>query len=493
MRTDAAEADHRIGQGGVEETCRGKTVAMNAQQLLQEISDYCRQTGLAESTFGRRAVNDGKLASRLRNGGRITTDTLDRIHNFMSAHPSNGPRPTIIDRAREARPTPLPGAPSAVPAPPEEPKRNFRFFDNRQKYLLFVNTCSEKWEVAHRVSEELSLLHPHPPAVRLFDAGVGDGSVLTRVMRAMHDRFTHMPFYVVGKEISLEDVRLTLQKMADRFFEHPSTVLILTNLAYADAPWLAVKSLNAASSMVWHELALTGNSAHRFEQQIMDLEPFLALNWKAGVSPRTGNPVYERPVVLVIYREDNRFLLDPIIPKPGGTLANYDLIIASQPYRARASLDFKAKRVIAPLARALGPGGRLIAMHSHGHDPGMEIIQKVWPEDNPFIHDRHQILKAVKQELGPAGRDLNFNAYADNRALFRYVMHTLPSEISESIGTSTLFAAWNAAIYVAQVEDDRLGEVVADGRYIDATREVLRERGGLWFFDESYVISRRRA
>ncbi|HEX4041090.1 MAG TPA: hypothetical protein VHY10_05265, partial [Xanthobacteraceae bacterium] len=48
-------------------------IAMNAQQLLQEISDYCRQTGLAESTFGRRAVNDGKLAARLRNGGRITT------------------------------------------------------------------------------------------------------------------------------------------------------------------------------------------------------------------------------------------------------------------------------------------------------------------------------------------------------------------------------------------------------------------------------------
>ena len=38
---------------------------MNAQQLLQEISDYCRQAGLAESTFGRRAVNDGKLTARL--------------------------------------------------------------------------------------------------------------------------------------------------------------------------------------------------------------------------------------------------------------------------------------------------------------------------------------------------------------------------------------------------------------------------------------------
>jgi hypothetical protein len=461
---------------------------MNAQQLLQEISDYCRQAGLAESTFGRRAVNDGKLAARLRNGGRITTDTLDRIHGFMTAHPAQGQRPAIIDRAaRDSRPAPV----ATAPLKTNDPQRNFRFFDNRQKYLLFVNTCSEKWEVAHRVSEELAHIHPRPPAVRVFDAGVGDGSVLVRVMRAMHDRFPTMPFYLVGKEISLEDVRLTMQKMSDRFFEHPATVLVLTNLAYADAPWLHVKSVNAASSLVWHELPLIGNSAHRFEQQIIDLEPFLAQNWKAGVSARTGNPIYERPVVLVIYREDHRFLLDPIIPKPGGALGNYDLVIASQPYRARASLEFKAKRVIAPLARALGPGGRLIAIHSHGDDPGMEIIQRVWPNDHPFIHDRHQILKAVKHELGPAGRDLNFNAYADNRSLFRYVMHTLPSEISESIGTSTLFAAWNAAIYVAQVEDDRLAEV--GDRYIDATRSVLRERGGLWFFDESYVISRRRA
>ncbi len=469
---------------------------MNAQELLQEIADYCRHTGLAESTFGRRAVNDGKLAARLRNGGRITTETLDRIRAFMDTNRTATPaaRPTIIERAREPRPAAGP-APTLAPGADgqRDPQRNFRFFDNRQKYLLFVNTCSEKWVIASRVGLELANIHPRPPAVRLFDAGVGDGTVLLRVLRAMHDRFPHMPFYVVGKEISLEDVRLALQKMSDRFFEHPATVLVLTNLAYADAPWLAVKSLSAASSLVWHEMPLTGNSAYRFEQQITDLVPFLSQNWKAGVSPKTGNPVYERPVVLVLYREDHKFLLDPIIPRPGGTVANYDLVIASQPYRARASLDFKAKRVITPLAKAIGPGGRLIAIHSHGNDPGMEIIRRVWPGDNPFIHDRHQIMKAVKHELGPAGRDLNFNAYADNRSLFRYDMHTLPSEISDlSIGTSTLLAAWNAAIYVAQVEDDRLAEVVADGSYLDVTREVLREHGGLWFYDESYVISRRR-
>jgi hypothetical protein len=473
---------------------------MNAQELLTEISDYCRQTGLAESTFGRRAVNDGKLAARLRNGGRITTETLDRIRAFMDGNRTDPlvSRPTVIERPRENTPAerelpPMVTAPSPLTAQTEDPQRNFRFFDNRQKYLLFVNTCSEKWVVASRVGMELANIHPRPPALRLFDAGVGDGTVLVRVMRAMHDRYPHTPFYVVGKEISLEDVRITMQKLSDRFFEHPATVVVLTNLAYADAPWLAVKSLSAASSMVWQEVPLAGNSAYRFEQQITDLEPFLAQNWRAGVSPKTGNPVYERPVVMVLYREDHKFLLDPIIPKPGGTQANYDLVIASQPYRARASLDFKARRVIAPLAKSLGPGGRLIAIHSHGNDPGMEIIKKVWPEDNPFVHDRHQIMKAVKHDLGTAGRDLNFNAYADNRSLFRYDMHTLPTEISEaSIGTSTLFAAWNAAIYVAQVEDDRLAGVVSDRSYLEATREVLRENGGLWFYDESYVISRRR-
>src|SRR6478609_8756069 len=466
--------------------------------ILQEISDFCRQRGLAESTFGRRAVNDGKLASRLRNGGRITTDTLDRIRAFMARNADGAParrrvlfEPTPPGILPVVKSTTVPPVASGLAS--DDPQRNFRFFDNRQKYLLFVNTCSEKWEVASRVSLELANIHPRPPAVRVFDAGVGDGTVLARVMRSMHDRFPTTPFYIVGKEISLEDIRLTLHKMADRFIEHPSSVLVLTNLAYAEAPWLAVKSLSAATSLVWKELAMEGNTAHSFEKQITDLEPFLAENWKARVSAKSGNPVYERPVILVIYRNDHRFLLDQIVPKPGGTVADYDLVIASQPYRARASLDFKAKRVLAPLARALGSGGRLIAIHSHGHDPGMEIIQKVWPGDNPFLHDRHQIMKTVKHELGPAGRDLNFNAYADNRSLFRYDMHTLPSEISDqSIGTSTLFAAWNAAIYVAQVEDDRLGDVVADGRYLESTREVLRDRSALWFYDESYVISRRR-
>ena len=199
---------------------------MNAQELLQEISDYCRQTGLAESTFGRRAVNDGKLASRLRHGGRITTETLDRIRGFMASNrtaggPARGDRaPARVHRSAPSAPRqwrrshnvpihhPSSDRVPATVAGGTDPQRNFRFFDNRQKYLLFVNTCSEKWVVANRVSLELPTSIRGRRRCALFDAGVGDGTVLLRVMRSMHDRFPHTPFYVVGKEISLEDVRL---------------------------------------------------------------------------------------------------------------------------------------------------------------------------------------------------------------------------------------------------------------------------------------------
>ena len=458
--------------------------------LLDSISEFCRRAGMAESTFGRRAVNDGKFVARLRDGARITPETLERVSAFLGRHGVEAPAAPrellrllrVTAPAVRTQPVSGEGAPS----------RNFRFFDNRQKYLLFVNTCSEKEVVARRVDMELAYLHPEPPAVRVFDAGMGDGTVLTRVMREMHRRLPTLPFYIVGKEISLEDVRLSLDKMADRLYEHPATVLVVTNMYYTEAPWLTPKALSAATTLVWQEVALTGGTAAEFSEQIAALEPFLAKVWQARHSPKTGNPIYERPVALVIYRDDFRFLLDDIIPRRGRARADYDLVIASQPYRARVPVAFKASKVIAPLVRALRPGGRLLGIHSCGRDPGLEIVRRIWPDEDPFKSSRHDILRAVRAELAKDARHYNFNAYSDSRAVFRYDMHTLPSEIADSIGTSTLFAAWNAAVYVAQIDDERLAEVLGARRYLDATREVLQAHGQLWFQDESYVISRKR-
>lgn len=456
--------------------------------LLQEIEDYCQRAGIAESTFGRHAINDGKLCSRLRSGKNVTLATAERVQDFIRKNQ----RPQDTDSRLKSIPTVAKRIHNEVAAAKgAKPGRPFRFYDNRQKYLAFVNTCNEKWVVAERAARELAHVRPTPPAVRLFDAGMGDGTVLSHVMRATHQRFPTLPFYVVGKEISLEDIRLSLEKLPDRFVEHPASVIIFTNLYYREAPWLMPRDVAKAAALHWKEVELEGGSAYEYGQQLRALDDYLVDAWQATASPKSGNPMYVRPSVLIMYRKDHKFLLDSVIPRPGHVGANYDLVMASQPWRARMDAGFKIKYVLAPLVRSLGPGGRLLAVQSFGRDPGLEIIREIWPEENPFTVNRHELLKALKDALKLESRNYNFNAYSDAKAIFQYQMHTLPEEIEDSIGTSTLFAAWNAAIYVAQIDDQKLEGVLASTKYLEATSRILHKHNGLWFNDESFVVSRR--
>ena len=381
---------------------------------------------------------------------------------------------------------------TVTPAASADQPTPFRFYDNRQKYLAFVNTCNEKSAIVRRAADELVHIKPTPPALRVFDAGMGDGTVLSGLLRAMHRLHPNVPVLAVAKEISLEDVRLGLSRVPDRLQEHPASVFVVTNLNYSEAPRLMPRDVHDAAALNWQEVALTGRTSDEYAEQIEEIAPALAHGWQTKSSPKTGNPVYVRPSVLVLYREDHRFLLDDVIPRPGRSFECYDLIVASQPWRARMSAEFKAQKVLAPLTRSLAPGGRLLAIQSHGQDPGLEIVQRLWPDENPFKVDRHQLLAALKSELGRDSRNYTLTARPDDKAIFRYQMHTLPSEISDRIGTSTLFAAWNAAIYVNQIEDERLDSVVSSNAYLEATQEVLQKHGGLWFNDEMFVVVNRR-
>jgi len=373
----------------------------------------------------------------------------------------------------------------------QEPQAEpFRFFDNRQKYLAFVNTTNEKAVVGQRASEEISRLVPRPPALRLFDAGMGDATVLTRLVRHVHKVFPTVPLLAVAKEISLEDVRLGLEKMPDRFFEHPHMVLVITNLSYRDAPSLLPGDPEQVNSLNWQEVRLAGASSAEFERQIEALAPAIAYGWETKPHPTTGNPTYVRPSVLVVYRQDHEFLLDSVIPRPRRYAGQYDFILASQPWRARMGAEFKAQRILAPLARSLASGGRLLTIQSIGRDPGLEVVQRIWPDENPFQVDRHELLRALAAELGEEAANYDLTDPSDEKAIFRYEMHTLPSEIGDRIGTSTTFAAWNAVIYVNQIEDERVDTATADGSYLQATRDVLQKYGGLWFNDEAFVVTR---
>lgn len=459
--------------------------------LINEIESYCQQAEISESTFGRQVVNDGKFVSRLRNGKGLTLKTLVKTRNYIKA---NVPT-TLLSSLSDVE-----GIESTVPATVLTATENqsseqvtpFRFYDNRQKYLAFVNTCNEKWAIAQRAGKEIQHIHPSPPALRIFDAGMGDGTVLAYLMRNLHRKFPTVPLFINTKEISLEDVRLGLSKLPDRFCEHPATVFVISNLHYSEAPWLMPGNINSAAALNWHEVRLEGASAHEYGEQIESLRDLLTDGWKTRPNPITGNPLYVRPSVLVIYREDHRFLLENVIPHPGQNTGNYNLLLASQPWRARMSAEFKVGKILIPLTRGLAPGGRLLAIQSYGNDPGLDIVRKIWPDEDPFTVNRHHLIKGIKDALGREAKDFNFNAFSDKKSIFRYDMHTLPSEIDDRIGTSTLFAAWNAAIYVNQIEDERLEDAISSGEYLQVTGEILKKNNGLWFNDETFVISRRQ-
>ena len=374
--------------------------------------------------------------------------------------------------------------------------RRFRFFDNREKYLLFVTTCGEKWSIAERVGQELAHIVPRPPALRLFDAGMGDGTVLSSVLRHLHEIFPTVPFLVVGKEISVEDLRLTLEKLPDRFAEHPQMVVAVTNMHYAEAPSLMPATAEKAARLNWREVPLEGDCAHDFDARIGALLPLITDWWQVTNSEKTGTPLYRTPSVLLLYRADRKFLLEGVIPGRGGSGRDgsdraYDLVIAAQPYRARQPAETKVRTVLAPLSRALAPGGRMIAIQSTGLDPGMEIIRRVWPDEAPFQTPGPMLLETLWEAFGDEAGD--FATDADHNSLFRYSMHTLPGALRGPVATSTLLAAWNAAVYVAQIDDRKVAEAMSGSAYLEATREVLTRHGGLWFIDESFVVIRKPA
>jgi hypothetical protein len=383
---------------------------------------------------------------------------------------------------------------SAATAPVAEPAQStpFRFYDNRQKYLAFVNTCNEKAVIGARCARELAQLQPTPPALHLFDAGMGDGTVLSRLLRTVHHHFPTVPALAVAKEISLEDVRLGLEKLPDRFVEHPHTVLVVTNLSYADAPGLLPADPQKAAALNWREVPLDGASAHDLGEQIEALGSVLASGWATSASPATGNPVPQQPSVLVLYRRDHEFLLHDVIAELRQHEMSYDFILASQPWRARMDAAFKVDKILAPLTRSLAPGGRLLTVQSWGRDPAAEIVDRLWPGETPFTVDRHELIETLRTALGDDAGEYDLTDPPDPEAVFRYEMHTLPSEIGDRIGTSTLFAAWNAVVYVNQIEDERLEAALHDSRYLDVTQDVLRKYGTLWFNDEAFVVRRRR-
>lgn len=60
--------------------------------LLIEIERFLKRTGIAPTRFGEESCGERSLIKRLKRGGRISTDTYDRIKGYMHARRHDRPK-----------------------------------------------------------------------------------------------------------------------------------------------------------------------------------------------------------------------------------------------------------------------------------------------------------------------------------------------------------------------------------------------------------------
>ena len=266
--------------------------------------------------------------------------------------------------------------------------------------------------------------------------------------------------------------------------------MVFSNIRYGSAPWHPAGDPLEPSSVKWREFALEGTSSDGFDAQINEALPYVNECWETTDSGTTGSPRPVHPAALVLYRADQAFALHRVIPRLERAVSGYDLIVASNPYRSRLSAEEKVQRLLAPLATSLAAGGRMVVIQAAGGDPGMEIIHQIWPDEEPFATPRKLLLDTLRQTLGNTEPEMLYPDASVARSRFSYQLQLNPDETESSIGTSTLLAGWNAAAYVAQIEDQRLTDAMSHAKYLEATRKVLLRHHGLWFNNECFVVAK---
>lgn len=461
------------------------------RKLILQIEHFCDKHDIAETTFGRLAVNDGKFVGRVRNGSKVSDRLLSRVAVFVESV-SDGSR-VIVGRSRRrhevARTETIKqiSEQQSIASPP----RSAGYHEEREKRMVFTNSCNEKWVIADRALQATNDIKVSQPGFRIFESNLGEGRTLARLLRGLHKTHPTIPFLVVAKKHGLDDLRVSMGNMIDRFLEHPMTVLVITNMYFREAVSFFAQSMPVAMSINWKEVALEGTTGFDFQNQISALHEDFSEDWSV-IRGDSGQVEYERPNVLMIYRQDHRFLLNEIIPKPGYHAPQYDFILASHAYRHAAEYAIKIERVLLPLSTNLAPGGKMLVIQSHDQNPAREILDEFWSRKEVPIESRERLIQSLKKMLSTNRGDYRFSGITDNKSLFRYDMHSLPRDPHEHIGTAALQNAWDNAVYVGQVPHNLVDKIVRDPtkRYIDVTRDVIEKNQGLWFTNESFVVTR---
>jgi hypothetical protein len=359
-----------------------------------------------------------------------------------------------------------------------------RFFDDRLKYLSFIQNTGEKRAISAEIFPHIKSLPKNKTYLKILDAGTGDGTIKSNIIKSFHKYHPYTSLLITGKEISYEDLKNTLEKMPDRFVEHPNLMVTMTNVKFSEIGKVEKIKKIKGKSVKKLTLVLKADNSFDFNEQINRMGNFIEKYWGIEIDSN-GKTSYSHPCIIKIYREDHKRYLEPFIDKNYEN-QGYDLIIASQAYRAVSKTVSKVSNVIAPLMKILNISGKLLITHSCGDDSVEKILKQAWKDKNPFPIKAKEIIEYLKDN--PIEENTKFTYSKPKSYTFKF-KRSPDQTVSELFGHG-LDSKWANILYVGQIPEK---DIIAIEKNISALKRVkvaIKKEERMFFKNEIFSIKK---
>lgn len=361
-----------------------------------------------------------------------------------------------------------------------------RFFDDRLKYLSFIQNTGEKKAISERLYPYISKLPKNKSFLRILDAGTGDGTINSNLIKGFHRYHPYSSLLMTGKEVSFEDLKNTIEKMPDRFVEHPNLLVTMTNVKFSEIHNVEnLKRINSKKIKSF-DLVLKSNNSFDFNKQITgaSIGNFIKRNWGIEIN-KLGKTSYANPCIIKIYREDHKKYLMPFINLKYDN-NKYDLVVASQAYRAASSVKMKVNNVIKPLMNLLNEGGSLIITHSIGGKSIQKILKSAFSDFEAFPNNANDIINYLKENASdykskfifakPVIYDFNFRKSPDHK-------------VTELFGNA-IDSKWANILYVGQVPEKHILKIEKNKKLFDDVKKLIHQTKEIYFENEIFKIKK---
>ena len=363
-----------------------------------------------------------------------------------------------------------------------------RFFDDRLKYLSFIQNTGEKKAISEQIYSHIAGLSENKSYLRILDAGTGDGTIYSNIIKSFHRYHPYASLLMTGKEISYEDLKNTLEKMPDRFVEHPNLLITMTNVKFSELGLVESSSKIKDKKIKEFNLVLKSNNSFDFNSQITGnlLGNFIKKNWGIEID-KNGRTSYSNPCIIRVYREDNEKHLEKFLQNDYKN-NNYDLIIASQAYRAASSVKVKVNNVIGPLMRLLNKSGKLLVTHTSGGDSIQKVLKLAFKDREAFPNTAKDIIEHLKDN--PFGEN-NIYSFSKPMNYFFKFKRAPDQTVSELFGHNT-DAKWANIVYVGQIAEKDIQNLENNSRLRNKVRRTIEGLAQIQFKNEIFSITKVR-